>query len=309
MSTIPLDPELEAYNAAVAAAVPRAADATPQARRARAEVIARRFAFPADAVGRSDHWLTLPGREVAVRLYRPRAGRLPALVYLHGGGWVSGGIDTHDGICATLARDAGVIVASVHYRRVPENPWPAPNDDAYAALAWLAANADALDVDARRIGVGGDSAGAHLAIGVALEARDRDGPRLAMQLLIYPVIEPVFTTASYTRHAVTATLTRDDMVEFWRHYLPAPGTGDARALPGQAALAGLPPAHIVVAGHDPLHDEGASFASRLASAGVAVTLVEAPALAHGFVRAVPYAAAAREAVDAMSRAVATALGR
>ncbi|HEV8501323.1 MAG TPA: alpha/beta hydrolase [Casimicrobiaceae bacterium] len=306
---IPLDPELEAYNAAVAAAVPRATDATPHARRTRAELIASRFAFPADAVARTDHWLALPGREVAVRVYRPRAGRLPALLYLHGGGWVSGSIATHDGICATLARDAGVVVASVNYRRVPENPWPAPNDDAYAALVWLAANAAALDVDARRIGVGGDSAGAHLAIGVALEARDRPGPPLALQLLIYPVIEPGFTTASYARHAVTATLTRDDMMEFWRLYLPQPGAGDARALPGQATLAGLPPAHVVVAGHDPLHDEGASFASRLASAGVTVTLAEAPALAHGFVRAVPFVAAARAAVDAMSRAVAAALSR
>ena len=309
MTTIPIDPELDAYNASVAAAVPRAAGATPPARRARAEAIALRFAFPPDGVARADHWLALPGREVPVRLYRPRAGRLPALLYLHGGGWVAGSIATHDGFCAMLARDAGVVVASVHYRRAPENPWPAPNDDAYAALAWLAADARALDIDARRIGVGGDSAGAHLAIGVALEARDRNGPPVASQLLIYPVIEPEFTTASYARHAVTATLTRDDMIEFWRLYLPQPGNADARAVPGRAALAGLPPAHVVVAGHDPLHDEGASFAGRLAAAGVVTTLVEAPALAHGFVRAAPFVPAARAAVGAIGSAMAAALNR
>jgi acetyl esterase len=304
MSQSPIDPGLDAYNARVAAEVPRSADASPASRRARSEAIARRFPFPPDDVARDDHWLALPGREIAVRVYRPRAGRLPALVYLHGGGWVAGSIETHDGFCGALARDAGVVVASVHYRRAPESPWPAPNDDAYAALEWLAANASALDIDPERIGVGGDSAGAHLAIGVALEARDRRGPPLALQLLLYPVVEPDFETPSYREHAVTATLTRDDMQGFWQAYLPG-GGGDARAIPGRAALARLPRAHVVVAGHDPLRDEGLRFAEKLAAAGVPVTAVQAPTLAHGFIRAAPYVPAARSAVEAIGAALAT----
>jgi acetyl esterase len=303
MSQPPIDPGLDAYNARVAAEVPRSADASPASRRARSEAIARRFPFPSDDVARDDHWLALPGREIAVRVYRPRAGRLGALLYLHGGGWVAGSIATHDGFCAALARDAGIVVASVHYRRAPESPWPAPNDDAYAALAWLAANAAALDVDPARIGVGGDSAGAHLAIGAAIEARDRGGPPLALQLLLYPVIEPDFETRSYREHAFTATLTRDDMREFWRLYLPE-GEADARAMPGRATLARLPRAHVVVAGHDPLHDEGLRFAAKLAEAGVRVTTADAPTLAHGFIRAAPYVPAARSAVDAIVAALA-----
>jgi acetyl esterase len=304
--SLPLDAELDTFNARVGAAVPRSADASASARRARSEAIARRFPFPADGVARDDHWLAGAGHEIPVRLYRPRQGTLPALVYLHGGGWVSGSIGTHDGFCGALARDAGILVASVHYRRAPENPWPAPNDDAYAALAWLAGNAGLLDIDAKRIGIGGDSAGAHLAIGAALEARDRGTPAVAWQLLIYPVVEPDFDTPSYIRHAVTPTITRDDMREFWRAYLPD-GGGDARAVPTRGSLEGVAPAHIVVAGHDPLHDEGLRFAEKLAAAGVRVTTADAATLAHGFVRAAPFVMAARDAVAAMAGAAAQAL--
>src|SRR6185312_5028599 len=197
--SLPIDAELDTFNARVGAAVPRSADASAIARRARSEAIARHFPFPADGVARDDHWIAGAGHEVPLRLYRPRQGTLPALVYLHGGGWVSGSSGTHDGFCGALARDAGILVASVHCRRAPENPWPAPNDDAYAALAWLAGNAGLLDIDAKRIGVGGDSAGGHLAIGAALEARDRGTPAVAWQLLIYPVVEPDFDTPSYIR--------------------------------------------------------------------------------------------------------------
>jgi acetyl esterase len=302
---MPIDPDLEAFNTRVAAAVPRS-DASPLSRRVRSEVIARRFPFPADGVARDDHWIGLAGREIPVRLYRPRPGRLPALVYLHGGGWVAGSIASHDGFCGALARDAGIVVANVHYRRAPENPWPAPNDDAYAALAWLAAQADILDIDAGRIAVGGDSAGAHLAIGAAIEARDRGTPSVAWQLLIYPVVEPDFDTPSYRAHAVTPTLTAGDMREFWLAYLPD-GGGDARAVPTRGSLEGVAPAHIVVAGHDPLHDEGLRLADKLATAGVHVTTADAESLAHGFIRAAPFVAAARDAVAAMARTAAQAL--
>jgi len=273
------------------------------------EVIARQFPFPADAVSRRDHWLHLPGREILVRAYRPGEGRLPALLYLHGGGWVAGSVDTHDGVCAALAAEANAVVASVQYRRAPESPCPAPNDDAFAALQWLSGSADELDVDAARIAVAGDSAGAHLAIGAAIEARDRGGPRVALQLLFYPVVAPDFETTSYREHA-NGTLTRADMMEYWAHYLPQGiARADPRALPLQGSLRGLPPAHVVVAGLDPLHDEGVALAKRLRDDGVEASLVDEPSLVHGFLRASPFVRRAREVRQAAARDAGDALRR
>ena len=270
------------------------------------EAIARRFPFPADTVMREDHWLHLPGRELMVRLYRPAEGRLPAILYLHGGGWVAGSVDTHDGPCAAIARDANAIVASVQSRRAPESPFPAPNDDAYAALQWLADAADELRVDGMRMAVAGDSAGAHLALGAAIEARERGGPRIVSQLLFYPVVAPDFETRSYREHA-NGTLTRSDMVEYWSHYLPDTARADRRARPLSESLRGLPAAHVVVAGLDPLHDEGVALAQRLRSDGVAATLVDEPSMVHGFVRASPFVRRARELRQAAARAVGEAL--
>ena len=305
---MPLDPGIADYLARVAADVPPLASTTPAARRTRMELVIRRYPAPADAVARGDAWIALPGREVLVRMYRPRAGTLPAILYLHGGGWVAGSVATHDGPCAALASDADAVVASVHYRRAPESPYPAANDDAYAALAWLAESAGALDLDASRLAVAGDSAGAHLALGCAIEARDRGGPRLRFQLLVYPTVEPGFDTRSYRDHATSPTLTRDDMMWYWSQYLPqGSDDGGARAVPTRDSLAGLPPAHVVVAELDPLHDEGVALAARLNAAGTRATLVEAPGLVHGFLRAAPYAAAARAAQAALGASTRAAL--
>jgi acetyl esterase len=229
------------------------------------------------------------------------------MLYLHGGGWVAGSVDTHDGVCASLALDASVVVASVQYRRAPESPFPAPNDDAYAALQWLAASADDLDIDPSRIALAGDSAGAHLAIGAAIEARDRGGPRVTSQLLFYPVVAPDFETPSYREHA-NGTLTRADMMEYWNHYLPGGGTrADSRALPLQGSLRRLPPAHVVVAGLDPLHDEGVTLVERLRDDGVEAMLVDEPTLVHGFLRASPFVRRANDVRRAAARAVGEAL--
>lgn len=307
---MPLDPELATYLADVAAQVPVPAVMTTAARRARTEAIARRFPYPADAVAREDHWLHLPGRELMVRVFRAGPGTLPAVLYLHGGGWVVGSVQSHDGACATLAREAGAVVVSVQYRRAPENPWPAPNDDAFAALVWLADAARDLDVDPRRIAVAGDSAGAHLALGTAIESRDRGGPPIARQLLVYPVLEPAFETASYREHAASPTLTRADMIDYWRAYLPGGAeAGDARAVGTRTSLAGLPPAQVIVAGLDPLHDEGVALAGLLRAAGVDATLADEPSLAHGFLRSVPYVSRSRSAMQAFHREAAEALRR
>jgi acetyl esterase len=305
---MPLDPQVADYLARVAADVPPLAAPTPDARRTRMELVQRRFPPPEDGIARGDAWIALPGRELAVRIYRPRSGTLPAILYLHGGGWVAGSLATHDGACSALASDADAVVASVHYRRAPESPYPAPNDDAYASLAWLVEHADALGIDAKRIALAGDSAGAHLALSCALEARDRNGPDVAFLLLVYPTVEPRFETRSYREHAVSPTLTRDDMKWYWSQYLPdGADDGSARAVPTRDALDGLPPAHVVVAEIDPLHDEGVALAARLNAGGTRTTLVEAPGLVHGFLRAAPYAAAARAAQSSLGAATRAAL--
>ena len=305
---MPIDPAVAEYLARVAAEVPPLADGSAPSRRNRMELIAHRFPAAEDEVARGDAWIVAPGREIALRLYRAGSGVKPAIVYLHGGGWVAGSLATHDGACAALARDADALVVSVHYRRAPENPWPAPNDDAYLALRWVAGHASALGVDARRVGVAGDSAGAHLALGCAIEARDRGGPAIAMQLLIYPVVEPVFDTQSYRAHASSPTLTRDDMIWYWDQYLQGL-QGDSRAVPMRDSLVDLPPTHIVVAELDPLHDEGVALAARLRVAGVPVTLADEPALVHGFLRIASYAAAARRAQAALGGAAGALLAR
>lgn len=304
-----VDPELYAFNARVAATLPLASPATPATRRARLEEIARRFAGPSDTIVRTDEWIALPGRELSVRLYRPKPGPLPGLLYLHGGGWIAGSIATHDGTCAALARDAGVVVASLQYRRPPENPWPAPNDDAFEGIRWLAAHAGRLGVDEGRLAIGGDSAGGHLAIGAALQARDAGGPSLALQLLIYPVIEPVFDTDSYRTLGNTGPLMRQDMIEYWRHYLSGDlARCDERGNPGKAkTLVGLPPTQIIIAGMDPLRDEAQAFATRLRAARVQTEAVEEPSLTHGFLRAAPFVPVAREAQRAISGGVELAL--
>jgi acetyl esterase len=308
---MPIDPDLAKYLADVASAIPPLSmPASPEARRARMEAVSRRFPFASDDVERRDHRLHLAGRELLVRVYRPVPGRLPAILYFHGGGWVAGSVESHDGACAALASDANAVVVSVQYRLAPENPFPAPNDDAFAALQWLARSARDLDVDESSIGVAGDSAGGHLALGAAIEARDRGGPGLAMQLLIYPVVAPDFETVSYLEHAVSPTLSRADMIEYWDHYLPGGvADGDRRALPLRDPLRGLPPAHVVVAGLDPLHDEGVALARRLEEGEGSVQLVDEPTLAHGFIRAAPFCGRARSATRAFGRAAREALRR
>ena len=306
---MPIDRELAAYYERVARELPPPASLDVAARRERMEAINRRFPPPADAIAREDRVIALHGRDLRIRIYRPSRETGPGLVYFHGGGWVAGSIDTHDGACAALAADAGIVVISVDYRRPPEHPFPAPNDDAYAALAWVAQSASSIGIDASRLAAGGDSAGAHLAAGVAIEARDRGGPAIAFQLLIYPVVEPDFETSSYRVHATSPSLTRADMIEYWNRYLPDRTTSDPRAIPTSAAShAGLPPALVVVAELDPLRDEGVRYAGLLQRAGVAVTCVEASTLTHGFLRATPYARAARDAQHALGLATGAALG-
>lgn len=220
---------------------------------------------------------------IPVRVYRPGSGTLPVVVYLHGGGWVLGSIDTHDALCRALAHDSGAVVVSVGYRRAPEHPFPAAVEDAYAATRWVAERAGELGVDPARIAVGGDSAGGNLAIAAALLARDRGGPAIAGQLLVYPI-----TTTDLDRGVDPdydgLGLTRDELRWHQRAYLPtAADAASQLASPLDAAdLRGLPPTLILTARCDPVRPQGELYADALRDAGVPVRLMPSPGMPHGF---------------------------
>lgn len=227
-----------------------------------------------------------PGGRVPVRIYRPRrATSLPALVYFHGGGFVVGGLRTHDGTCRALAVGGDCVVISVDYRLAPEHPFPAAVEDARAGFRWVRSEADSLGVDKERIAVGGDSAGGNLAAVVCLAERDEGAPLPRFQLLIYPATDMTRALPSHRTLAEGFFLEAETIDWFLEQYLP-PGTDlrDWRASPLLSdSLAGLPPALVVTAGFDPLRDEGEAYAQKLRDAGVATVELHEPGLVHGFV--------------------------
>ncbi len=224
---------------------------------------------------------------IPARVYHPEPGtRLPLVVWFHGGGWVTGSVAVADWPCRAIASAAQVVVVSVEYRLAPETPFPGPVEDAAAATAWLCGHADQLGADATRMVVAGDSAGGNLAAAVAVLARDGGGPPIAGQVLVYPALSPPDPEAhpSYRENAEGYMLTAADMAWFWAHYLDAgAGVVPAAAAPLRIADAtGLPRASIVVAGFDPLRDEGIAYAELLRAAGIEARLREWPGLIHGF---------------------------
>lgn len=237
---------------------------------------------------------SLPGAAgpIAARAYRPLGSDpdavLPVLVYFHGGGWVIGDLDTHDTLCRELANGSACAVVSVDYRLAPEHRFPAAFDDCLAATRWVLRNAAELGCDPSRLAVGGDSSGGNLAAAVALAARgDAGHPALAIryQLLIYPATDLRRGHASYQRNGQGYVLTRDAMDWFVGHYLSDSSLyGDWRASPLLAAShAGLPPALVLTAGFDPLHDEGLDYARALTAAGGSANTVCFERQIHGFI--------------------------
>jgi acetyl esterase len=255
-----------------------------------------------DVAAVEDRLVPGPGGDIPVRIYRPEAGTtLPVVVFFHGGGWVLGNIETHDGTCRALANRSGAVVVSVDYRLAPEAPFPAAVDDCITVTRWVHANGAELGVDPSRLAVAGDSAGGNLAAVVSLAARD-GGPAIAFQLLIYPAVDAHMTAASIKENGEGYFLTETDMVWFYGHY--APDRDDWRASPLLAKdLSGLPPALVITAGYDPLRDEGEAYAERLREAGVEVTLKREPDLVHGFINAVGLSRRAREAMTPVAEAI------
>ncbi|MFF3068944.1 alpha/beta hydrolase [Kitasatospora sp. NPDC057904] len=220
------------------------------------------------------------GPGVPVRVYRPRAAR-GAVIWLHGGGFVMGGLDTEHPWAARIAADSGAVVISVGYRLAPEHPYPAALDDVYAVLLWAAGNAAELGIDPERIAIGGHSAGATLAAAVSLLARDRKGPAIRFQLLNQPGVDDRQESWSARTFTDTPWMTREKIGAAWRHYLGgAPAT--AYAAPARAEdLSGLPPVHLATAEFCPNRDEGIEYALRLLRAGVPVELHQWAGTFHG----------------------------
>lgn len=231
------------------------------------------------------------GSTVRVRVYGA-ADAGTTLVYAHGGGWVTGDLDYSDELCRFVA-ERGVRVVSVDYRLAPEHRFPAAFEDMLTATRWASATYG-------RVGVGGDSAGGNLAAATTLALRDRAEVAVAFQVLVYPVLDTDVTVDSYVSEAQAFPMGAADMRWFLDHYLDGNARDDNRVAPLRAAsFAGLPPTHVVVAGHDPLRDEAHAYVARLTEAGVPVTSQLHPSLCHGLLRFTAASSAARTARDSL----------
>ena len=259
--------------------------------------------------------VTVPGPDGALRLriYRPLGSlpdeALPCLLFLHGGGWVIGNLESHDRLCRRLANVARVCVIAVDYRLAPEHPFPAALDDAAAALRWVAGHAVELSIAPGRIGIGGDSAGGNLAAVLALMGRDGSAPPVMHQTLIYPVVDLTAASDSYRTVTSGVPLTAATMHYFIGHYTPdARDRSDWRASPLKASsLAGTPPALVVTVSHDPLCDEGRAYARRLEHDGVRVTSLHLSDQIHGMLMSGKLVRASNLAVDFVGAAIGEAL--
>ncbi|MEC4570964.1 alpha/beta hydrolase [Streptomyces virginiae] len=259
---------------------------------------------------------TVPGPPgappVPVRIYLPDPerwpGPRPTVVFCHGGGWVLCDLDTHDTTARHLSRAAGAAVVSVDYRRAPEHRFPAAAQDAYAALRWAGHHLDELGGDPAALVVAGDSSGGNLAAASLLLARERGGPAVALQVLIYPALDAAQDRASYRTAAEGCFLTAAHMRWFWEQYLGPDGDGrHPLASPLRADLTGLPPAHLVVAGCDPLRDDGHAYHRRLARAGIRSVLDSHPGMFHGFLGLAGVLPQACEALARLGGAISSTL--
>jgi acetyl esterase/lipase len=248
---------------------------------------------------------------VPIRIYRPVETDEPsmALVYFHGGGWVVGSIETHDGITRAIARRVGIVVVSVDYRLAPEHPFPAALEDAWTATQWVSSHADELKLDVDRIGVGGDSSGGNLAAVVARRGRDHAVP-IALQLLLYPAISYAFDTPSYSYFSEGYGLTRDGMRWYWDQYLGESDGTNPDVSPSQAAdLRRLPRAIVVTAEADVLRDEAESYAQRMFLSTVETEGYRYDGMVHGFLRMAGKVERSNAAFDELAESIKTMLAK
>ncbi|BEL99464.1 alpha/beta hydrolase [Serratia marcescens] len=292
---MPLDERIAAFLTASADAPPPASLAEM---RAATETGLRQLQGEAEPSGgvRDFTVVAADGYRIALRAYLPagenRAAARPAMLFAHGGGWCLGSLALYDRPCQALANATGRVILSVDYRLAPEYPFPQPLEDVYRALCWVAQQAPQLGIDAKRLAVGGDSAGGNLAAAVALLARDRGGPHIERQLLLYPALSREMTTKSYCEFAEGYFLTRDAMVFCWQQYLAQRRDPGAEPLHA-ATLRGLPPATILSCEYDPLRDEAEQYAQRLREAGVPVRCERLPGMVHACIHMLGLTPAAR----------------
>jgi acetyl esterase len=285
---MPLDPQVRTFldQLKKSGAVPPEQLSLPEARRQMEE--ASRALGPAPAIRSiEERTIPSPGGGIPIRIYRDCDEKnAPGVVYFHGGGWVIGSVSTHDKLCRELARDSGAVVLAVDYRLAPEHKFPAAADDAYTVTSWTAEQTQQLGIDQRKLIVAGDSAGGNLAAVTCLLARDRLGPSISLQVLIYPITDFNFETGSYRDNAQGYYLSRETMQWFWAEYLTSPADGvNPYASPLRAErVEGLPPALVLTAEYDPLRDEGEAYARRLTASGVNVELTRYAGMIHGFIR-------------------------
>lgn len=286
---MPLDPQVQALlDAAKKAGIPEMWQLSVE--EARAEYVRRtgRTKAQVDIYRNEDRSIAGPGGEIPLRIYTPRklesGETLPVLMWYHGGGYVIGDLDTHDSVCRALANESDCIVVAVDYRLAPEHKFPAAVEDCEAALKWVAKNAASINVDPKRIAVGGDSAGGNLSAVVSILARNAGFPNICFQLLVYPVTAPEPETKSHYAFAEGYMLTRKTIAWFFQKYLRnSKDAFDFRYAPLEADdLSSLPPAHVIVAGYDPLRDEGITFAEALIHGGNRVRLSNYEGMIHGF---------------------------
>ena len=271
------------------------------------QVAAAAFVDGASSVTTQTWYVPVPGREIPIRIYRHGSGGTrPLVLFFHGGGWVSGSLDSHHFLALALAESVDCSVVSVHYRRPPENPFPAPLDDCFEALRWAVSSAEFLQADPRRVALVGDSAGGHLAACCAIRARERGGLLLRSQALLYPMIEPNFTKASCRLFVDGPVLTMSDVKFYWQS-LFGELVVDASAIPSHSDLVGLPATYVLTAEIDPLRDEGEAFAKGLTNAGVVVNLRRAKSVPHGFLRATAFSDTARHELALVCEALKSSL--
>jgi acetyl esterase/lipase len=312
---VPLDPDAKRFlDMAAAAGMPDVTQLTPSEMR---EAF-RRLAQMVDAkdvpIGRIENAeLPGPAGPLPIRIYTPHlsaAGQLPGLVYFHGGGGVFGSIETHEGLCRMLANASGCRVISVEYRLAPEHKFPAAVEDSYAAVTGAIAHASELAIDPERVAVGGDSGGGGLAAAVCQRAKQNDGPKIALQFLLYPALDMSRETESRRAFANGYFLDKATIDWIVEHLCPSGlDLKDPRLSPLCAEnVSGLPPAHIHTAEFDPLRSEGEAYAHRLQRAGVAVRYTCHPGMIHhfyGMAGAIPYA---RVAIEQTGAAIRRSLG-
>lgn len=260
-----------------------------------------------------DHEIAVAGGRIVVRVYRPRSGRLPVHLFIHGGGFCTGGLDERDPRCRAIAAGADCVVVSVEYRLAPENAFPTAPEDCYRALEWIVDSAGELDIDASRISVGGESAGGNIAAVLCLMARDRGGPALCFQWLDVPATDLTMEQPSVAATPPGFLLDHAAMVEFRDAYLTTEAewrTPYASPLHADD-LTGLPPARILTCGADPLRDDGTAYAKALAAAGVDVVHEHLAGHVHpsfAFTRIPSAAAYERRAIAALRAAFRTPAG-